>query len=79
MSYARWGAESDVYVFGTGDRLICCECTLDVVDGSFICDTPLEMIAHLVTHVVAGHRVPYSAVGRLADEAAHPEQYADES
>lgn len=71
MSYARWGEDgSNVYVFGTGDEIVCMQCTLDPdPGGSFSTRQPGEMLAHLKRHREAGHIVPERAFERLFLEA----------
>lgn len=69
MSYARWGEDgSHVYVFGTGEALVCMSCTLALPAGSFSTAYPAEMIAHLEKHRAAGHVVPERAFERLRNE-----------
>lgn len=56
MSFARFSAESDVYVFhSVGDFLDCCGCQLGT-GGAFY--SVADLIAHLREHVAAGHMVP---------------------
>ncbi len=79
MSYCRWGADSDVYVYATAypDRdnhgrtryvLICCGCKL--LDGDTAAERRSEaaMISHLEQHRAAGHKVPAYAIERLLKE-----------
>ena len=62
MSDARFGFDSDVYVFQTcGSDLVCCDCRLLQSENSenwpSFC-TAREALEHLKTHTEAGHRVP---------------------
>lgn len=55
MSYARFGSDSDVYVFASIDGYVsCCGCILGD-RGDF--HSPEEIVAHLREHVAAGHKV----------------------
>ncbi len=70
MSYARWGVDSDVYVFPTthsvrGDYVTCCGCSLGELDDqgedvdpfpAFY--SPIEVVSHMYAHKIAGHEVP---------------------
>lgn len=66
---------SDVYVFeSTEGGIECFGCRL--LGGMsrdraecFVCETPREMLAHLLEHHVAGHHVPLD----LLELARHPE------
>ena len=72
MSYCRFGwDDSDVYVFGTGDRIECCACLRHRSSGlpaSFIAETEQEMIDHLLQHRALGDTVPQAALDRLEAE-----------
>lgn len=71
MSYARWGEDgSTVYVFGTGDRLVCMQCKLLVAGADAVTNSAAAMLAHLMFHRQAGHIVPERAILRLQSEAA---------
>lgn len=73
MSYARFGQESDVYVFSDGDRLHCVWCRLCRAFESAVYAEYPDMIAHLEEHRAAGHKVPDYALERLRQEGAlHP-------
>jgi hypothetical protein len=66
VSYARFGADgSDVYVFTSSVGLECCGCILQAREDVF--DSNEGMIAHLLTHIAAGHCVPDYALARLHD------------
>lgn len=57
MSYARWGADSDVYVFvSVYGGIECCGCKMG--DGSPIFDTSREILDHLEEHRNKQHLVP---------------------
>jgi hypothetical protein len=60
MAYARWGHDSDVYVYNTGLGIICQFC-----DGF---DTRNEMIEHLKKHRESGDKVPNEAFELLFEE-----------
>lgn len=86
MSYARWGEDgSQVYVFGTGDMLVCMGCRLiddqnrtpavdddrTYADGnSYSTAEPGAMLEHLLEHRARGHVVPERAFERLTAEIA---------
>ena len=67
MSYARMGADSDVYVYadaGVG-RLRCCGCMADF-------STTVAMIDHLREHIANGDAVPGRTIPALeADRATN--------
>ena len=69
MSYARFGPDSDVYVFADIDGgYRCCFCAFSRSGPSFRCDTAAEMIEHLREHRAAGHTVPEDAIEELQGE-----------
>jgi hypothetical protein len=56
MSYARFGKDSDVYVYAGGKGYECCGCiNLNKTQGFTTSD---ELIEHLQIHQIAGHKVP---------------------
>ena len=64
MSYGRMGDDSDVYVYGTGEHLVCvCTCGNQFRTGSYS-----EMIWHLKEHQKQGDKVPIRAFMRLKNE-----------
>lgn len=67
MSYARFGADSDVYVYLSvhGD-FQCCACQLKGSSQSFT--TTDAIIAHLRDHIDAGYEVPTRTIARLEAE-----------
>lgn len=69
MSYARWGDDSDVYVYGSDeDTLHCVMCLL--VNGKSFTGNLIEMRDHLIIHTYKEHKVPARAIKRLEDEIA---------
>jgi hypothetical protein len=81
MSYCRNnGKDSDVWVIATKDRAqpfwSCVNCSLAAprITGQVEvrwteCDTPQEMIWHLLKHRTLGDKVPQRALDRLCEEA----------
>ena len=77
MSYCRMnGKDSDVYVYqSVYGGIVCCACRItpvydwwaDVNTG----DEPLVMLQHLTLHEAVGHRVPWRALERLAQEQVY--------
>jgi len=63
-AYARFGADSDVYVYSTGRELTCLTCILGP-GFSFDTKTTAAMFAHLEGHRAAGHNVPDDAIADL--------------
>lgn len=56
MSYVRFSADSDVYVFAHVNGFIqCCGCRLG---DEWDFDSPEGIVEHLKQHVAAGHKVP---------------------
>lgn len=56
MSFARFSAESNVYVYSdVGGYVCCCGCLLG---SKWDFHSPAEVVAHLREHVAAGHKVP---------------------
>lgn len=70
MAYARFGDDCDVYVFAhIGGKYCCCGCRLKINSrDTYLCDTPEEMVTHLVNHLLRGHKVPEYASHRLMEE-----------
>lgn len=69
MSYARF-SNGDVYVYATGDKIICCACKLSEPRGEVTLGRA-DMILHLEAHRAAGHDVPEEASDRLRWELEH--------
>ena len=68
MAYARYGQDSDVYMFETGVAEIeCCGCRFSPSRSPSF-RTRSEAIAHLRNHRSAGHKVPDWAFEDLAEE-----------
>lgn len=69
MSYARFGSDSDVYVFKHIDGfLTCCSCLLHKrIDPQYY--KTKDMIAHLLIHEAKGHKVPKQTLDRLIADA----------
>jgi len=66
VSYARFSADSDVYVYHDYmHHLCCCACRLAV---HYSTQSTAEMLSHLGDHVLAGHRVPEDCITALRDE-----------
>jgi hypothetical protein len=76
MSYARFGPDSDVYIyFSVGDYLTCCGCafTQKGEDGKWRdprCFSTQEMVDHLLDHEAADHVVPPGLVAELWEDDA---------
>lgn len=80
MSYARFGPDSDVYVYldaATG-ALHCCGCSIvrprprsgdDREHLCFYAETPDHMVDHLTGHVDAGELVPDETLRKLVLES----------
>lgn len=56
MAYARFGEDSDVYVFMSTRGLECLRC--DLSPPAFVGSSTDEMITHLAKHREAGDRMP---------------------
>ena len=70
MAYARFGQDSDVYVYpDTRGGFTCLRCPDSA--GEFRCATASEMVTHLLTqHRAKGRLVPDEAIEQLRHEAA---------
>lgn len=70
MSYARFGVDSDVYVFLASDHVLeCGGCALAGKGGRTVFKSTAEIVVHLQQHREAGGRVPDSCIETLrADE-----------
>lgn len=56
MSYARFGDDSDVYVYAdVGGYVACCGC---ILGDKWDFHSPAEIVSHLQEHVSVGHKVP---------------------
>jgi hypothetical protein len=81
MSYARF-SEGDIYIFRSWEELgvdvwICCGCCLTEIKeftpgykwyDDFKTYKIKEMVAHVESHIAAGHRVPQRCLERLKEE-----------
>ena len=67
MAFARFGRDSDVYVFeDAGGGYTCERCPK--VGQSFNCRTAEEMLTHLLEHRAKGDKVPEDAIAELKKE-----------
>lgn len=74
MSYARFGENSDVYVFlSVAGHLECCSCALVLRakggGSSFLASTTAGMLEHLEAHRLAGDEVDEGTLDGLKAEA----------
>ncbi len=68
MAFARFGLDSDVYVYeDTRGGFVCERCP--GVGQEYRCQTADEMLTHLLDHRAKGHRVPEYAIEELRTEA----------
>lgn len=66
MSYSRFGCDgSDVYTFQSESGFECCGC---ILSDNWSFKTRSDLLAHLQTHVEAGHTVPRYTIERLEEE-----------
>ena len=65
MSYCRFGDDSDVNMYPTGENEICC-CACQLKKGGTY--NQEEALEHLEHHRVAGHMVKQHAIDRLKRE-----------
>ena len=64
MAFARFGRDSDVYVYeDTRGGFTCERCP--EIGKQFRCTTSGEMVAHLLQHRARGDRVPDDAITEL--------------
>jgi hypothetical protein len=63
MSFARYGPDSDVYVYEGSDGFRCDRCPR--AGEWFCCETVEEMVTHLLEHRKRGDRVPEDAITGL--------------
>lgn len=64
MAYCRFGDDSDVYLYNSGDVWSCCGCKL-ADGGERLFSNLTDVLAHLDEHATAGHRVDGWAVARV--------------
>lgn len=76
MSYARFGQDSDVYVYARTAVRASFEyvCAHPPPDGEHVRATPVEMLEHLKAHRQAGDKVPDYALARLKEEQEEVER-----
>lgn len=67
MAYARWGPDSDVYVYSDGERWLC-HCGNDMGDPSCVLKSLEQLLYHLQEHRHRGHKVPQDAIDRVERE-----------
>lgn len=75
MSWCRWDAGSDVYVYeSVKGGFICCACRLYLLleepERDYTCDTAEGMVEHLRAHQKAGDQVPENVWEMGQDEEA---------
>lgn len=63
MAFARFGPDSDVYVYDTDRGFTCERCP--GIGQSFDCITASEMVAHLQDHIQKGDKVPAEVLNEL--------------
>lgn len=74
MAYARFGLDSDVYVYADTRGGYTCE-RCPTAGQTFRCATAREMAAHLLTeHRAKGELVPGDAIEELLGEDDTPEE-----
>ncbi len=71
MSYARFGKNSDVYVYEHVDGGYRCE-RCPTVDSYFHAASASEMARHLLAHRDRGDRVPEDVLHELTVEESEP-------
>lgn len=72
MSYARFGADSDVYIFVAIDGICCCGCSKS---GSQTFPTTAAAIAHLHEHIAQGDIVPDDVIPALLADATENDYF----
>lgn len=71
MSYCRWSAESNVYVYlDVGGYINCCGCDRSGYNG----DTE-TMVKHLEDHIADGHLVPDYVIPALLEDQEHNDNW----
>lgn len=69
MSYARWGSDSNVYVYEGSGGIVCCGCSLN--ENSQIYATARLALNHLEEHLKAGELVPNYTIEEIKQD--HPD------
>jgi hypothetical protein len=67
MAFARFGRDSDVYVYEDARGGFTCE-RCPRIGETFRCATAPEMVTHLLKHRAKGDRVPDDAIKELEHE-----------
>jgi len=67
MAYARFGSDSDVYVYADTSGGYTCE-RCPAIGQAFHCSSATEMVTHLLAHRAKGQLVPDDAIGDLQRE-----------
>lgn len=66
MAYARFGKDSEIYLFlHVAGGLCCCACSL----GQGWMETFADGVEHVKKHIEAGHKVPSGLIEWLEEEA----------
>lgn len=66
MSYCRFSQDSDIYVYGAKNKLVCCQCKFD---KDYETSSYTEMIVHCVHHIRDGDKVKDVVFERLMRDA----------
>jgi hypothetical protein len=74
VSYARFGKESDVYVYLDIDGYLCC-CGCRLEDPAWPHYSTESMLLHLAEHERQGDMVPASCIEGLKSEAEENDQW----
>jgi hypothetical protein len=69
MAYARFGRESDIYVFQAVEGMICQRCKLNDYGDTLLRSRSL-MLEHMNAHLQAGDKVPDYAFEELRADLA---------
>ena len=72
MAYARYGSDSDVYVYLSADYLLCMQCNVEGLEFNSqgaIAYTTADMLKHLEQHRAVGDKVPDECVECLKQDA----------
>jgi hypothetical protein len=67
MAFARFGPDSDVYVYESAHGVYRCE-RCPRIGSAFQCETAEEMVQHLEEHVARGDKVPGEALTELRQQ-----------
>jgi hypothetical protein len=69
MAIARFGTDSDVYIYECEQGYRCERCTM--IGSAFVCATPEKILRHLREHASRGDRVPDAAFTELRRESSN--------